>query len=210
MELRELFNRAHDGQFGTHNQLPHYSTFKKQYIHTLSTYLDEFDITDEVLAKKLGVSRSTVALSRDPAIERLELFTSKMSRFLTRGRISDERAEAARRIMRTTAAESGRNYLVLSCSATDFHQKYVHELKKEDANMVPLSKDVYMRMFHSENYVRVQKGPRHKKCKLCREGEAKIKNKTITPAERAKLEAHKELITIQNTAHRRSRQELKT
>jgi hypothetical protein len=111
--------------------------------------------------------------------------------------------------MRTIGARSGREYLVRDEDEQAFCQKYVIEFQKQLPNEEPVCKEIFYRMFYHENYYRVQIGPRFNKCPTCLELGDKEKAQTITPEEQKLFDAHRKLIGLQNSAHRRDREKLK-
>jgi hypothetical protein len=207
--LTRMVMQSVDGIFDVGRHFQKQSYFKKSIIALLTEHARDYQNTNKEIARLFGCSESTVQEARQTADFSGPLFTQKYPRDVTRNRISEGQLEVSRRIMRTIGARSGRPYLVRDQNEGEFYQRYLDEFKKQAPCDNPLCKQIFYRLFYSENYYRVQIGPRHNKCPTCRELQDKIDKNTITPQEKKFFEAHKRLIEIQNAAHRRHREDLK-
>lgn len=193
-----------DGHF---NKQAH---FKKPLIGLLAENASDLGVTNEDIADFLGTTLTTVRVARKTTDFSEPLFTQPYASDVKRPRIAEFVLDASRRVMRSIGARSGREYLVRDEQEEQFYQKYVRELKNQLPNDEPVCKKIFYRMFYHENYYRVQIGPRFTKCPICLELGDKEKANTITPEEQKLFDAHRKLIGLQNSAHRRDRERLKT
>jgi hypothetical protein len=199
--LRGVFE--YDGHFGKQ------AHFKKPLIALLAENAAVTGVTNKDMSEFLGTSETTVQTARTTVDFSEPLFTQPYARDVKRPRQSDLVLDGTRRVMRTIGARSGREYLVRDEDECAFYQKYVNEFKKQLPNEEPVCKAIFYRMFYYENYYRVQIGPRFNKCPTCLDLGDKENDGTITADEQKEFDAHRKLIGLQNSAHRRDRERLK-
>lgn len=208
--VTRLFMTALDGAFDVGGHFHKQAYHKKPLIALLAEHASELEVTNKQIAQVLATSETTVQQSRTNVTYNEPLFTQKYPYETSRNRISEYVLETTRRVMKTIGACSGREYIVRDQIEDEFYQKYVQEFKKQAPSEKEVCKDLFYRMFYGENKYRIQIGTRHNKCPTCREYELKENDGTITEAERKTLKAHKSLLSIQNIAHRRDRERVKS